>query len=201
VLGDLAQATTPWAAGSWDRVLGHLEKADAVVAELDRGFRVPDQIIDFAAKLLPEIAPTLGVPRGVRTVADALHIVQTDEQSLPDTLVAACRTALGGEGSVALIAADEQVAHLRDALTTAGLHSALLGSGEDEMDTERLVCVPASLAKGLEFDAVVVAEPARIVAAEPRGLHRLYVVLTRAVSRLQIVHTAPLPTALNHDHS
>jgi DNA helicase IV len=72
VLGDVAQATTSWAAGSWEQVLGHLDKADAVVAELDRGFRVPDQIIDFAAKLLPQIAPTLGVPRGVRTVADAL---------------------------------------------------------------------------------------------------------------------------------
>jgi DNA helicase IV len=197
VLGDLAQATTPWAAGSWDRVLDHLEKADAVVAELDRGFRVPDQIIDFAAKLLPQIAPTLSVPRGVRTVADALSIVQTDERSLPDTLVAACKTALAGEGSVALIAADEHISHLRDALAAAGLQPALLGESEDAMDTTRLVCVPATLAKGLEFDAVVVAEPARIVAAEPRGLQRLYVVLTRAVSRLQIVHAAPLPTALN----
>lgn len=197
VLGDLAQATTPWAAGSWDRVLDHLEKADAKVAELDRGFRVPAQIIDFAARLLPHIAPTLGVPSGVRTVADALTIVQTDERSFSDTLVAACRTALAGDGSVALIAADVEVSHLRDALAAAGLQPALLGATEDAMDTTRLVCVPATLAKGLEFDAVVVAEPARIVAAEPRGLHRLYVVLTRAVSRLEIVHTAPLPTALS----
>ncbi|MEI8412855.1 MULTISPECIES: HelD family protein [unclassified Kribbella] len=196
VLGDLAQATTPWAAGSWDRVLDHLEKTDGVVAELDRGFRVPDQIIDFAAKLLPEIAPTLGVPRGVRTVADALSIVQTDEASLSDALVAFCRNALAGEGSVAVIAADDQVVQLRDALAATGLEPALLGETEEEMDTMRLVCVPASLAKGLEFDAVVVAEPARIVAAEPRGLHRLYVVLTRAVSRLQIVHAEPLPAAL-----
>ena len=196
VLGDLAQATTPWAAGSWDRVLGHLEKTDGLVAELERGFRVPDQIIDFAAKLLPEIAPTLGVPRGVRTVADALSVVRTDEESLPDTIVAFCRTALAGEGSVAVIAADDQVAQLRDALAAAGLEPALLGETEDEMDTTRLVCVPATLAKGLEFDAVVVAEPARIVAAEPRGLQRLYVVLTRAVSRLQIIHADPLPTAL-----
>lgn len=195
ILGDLAQATTPWAAGSWDLVLGHLDKTDGIVAELDRGFRVPDQIIDFAAKLLPEIAPTLGVPRGVRTVADALAIVRTD--SLPDALLAACRNALAGEGSVALIAADEQILQLRDQLTAAGLESALLGESDDAMDTARLVCVPATLAKGLEFDAVVVAEPARIVAAEPRGLQRLYVVLTRAVSHLQIVHAEPLPTALS----
>jgi len=194
VLGDLAQATTPWAAGSWDRVLDHLEKTDGVVAELDRGFRVPDQIIDFAARLLPQIAPTLSVPRGVRSIANALRIVETD--TLSDTIVAACRTALAGEGSVAVIAADEQVSQLRDALAAAGLEPALLGETEDEMDTTRLVCVPATLAKGLEFDAVVVAEPARIVAAEPRGLHRLYVVLTRAVSHLQIVHATPLPTAL-----
>jgi DNA helicase IV len=56
--------------------------------------------------------------------------------------------------------------------------------------------VPASLAKGLEYDHVVVVEPAQIVAAEPRGLHRLYVVLTRAVSRLAVVHTEPLPAAM-----
>ncbi|TCC24618.1 HelD family protein [Kribbella speibonae] len=196
VLGDLAQATTPWAAGSWDRVLGHLDKGDGVVAELDRGFRVPEQIIRFAAKLLPEIAPTLGVPTGVRTVADALSIVSASEATLADEVVAGCRAALAGEGSVALIAADDQVGRLRDALAAAGLEVALIGETEDEIDTVRLVCVPATLAKGLEFDAVVVAEPAHIVAAEPRGLHRLYVVLTRAVSRLQIIHAEPLPGAL-----
>lgn len=196
VLGDLAQATSPWAAGSWSQVLGHLDKADALVVELDRGFRVPDQIINFAAKLLPQIAPTLGVPRGVRTVADALSIAETDQPSYLETLIASCRTALTGEGSVALIAADDQVAGLYDALLAAGLKPALLGATEDEMDTTRLVCVPATLAKGLEFDAVVVAEPTQIVAAESRGLQRLYVVLTRAVSSLRIVHSKPLPKVL-----
>ncbi|WBQ08194.1 HelD family protein [Kribbella sp. CA-293567] len=196
VLGDLAQATAPSAAGSWDRVLGHLGKSDALVVELDRGFRVPDQIIDFAAKLLPQIAPTLGVPRGVRTVADALSIVETGAETFVAELVTACRTALAGDGSVALIAADDQIVALHEALLTAGLQPALLGTTEDEMDTTRLVCVPATLAKGLEFDSVVVAEPERIVAAEARGLQRLYVVLTRAVSSLRIVHATSLPTAL-----
>jgi DNA helicase IV len=196
VLGDLAQATTAWAAGSWDLVLGHLDKTDGVVAELDRGFRVPEQIINFAAKLLPEIAPTLSTPSGVRTVADALSIVSATESTFAAEVVAACRSALAGEGSVAVIAADDQVGRLRDAIAAAGLEVALIGETEDEIDTVRLVCVPATLAKGLEFDAVIVAEPAHIVAAEPRGLHRLYVVLTRAVSRLQIIHAEPLPGAL-----
>lgn len=64
------------------------------------------------------------------------------------------------------------------------------------MGAEWPVCVPASLVKGLEFETVVVAEPARIVRAGPRGLHRLYMVLTRAVSATHIVHAEPFPEPL-----
>jgi DNA helicase IV len=95
-----------------------------------------------------------------------------------------------------LIAADDQIEALQAELVGAGLEAGLLGDSEESMEATRLVCVPATLAKGLEFDTVVVAEPARIVAAETRGLQRLYVVLTRAVSRLHLVHSAPLPDAL-----
>jgi DNA helicase IV len=56
--------------------------------------------------------------------------------------------------------------------------------------------VPATVAKGLEYDHVIVHEPADIVAAEPRGMNRLYVVLTRAVSRLSVLHAKPLPAPL-----
>ena len=52
------------------------------------------------------------------------------------------------------------------------------------------------MAKGLEYDHVVVAEPAEIVEAETRGLNRLYVVLTRAVSRLDVLHSRPLPVQI-----
>jgi DNA helicase IV len=53
--------------------------------------------------------------------------------------------------------------------------------------------VPASAVKGLEYDHVVAVEPAAIAGAETRGPHRLYVVLTRAVSRLDVIHARPLP--------
>ena len=59
-----------------------------------------------------------------------------------------------------------------------------------------VMVVPATLVKGLEYDHVIVHEPADIVAAEARGLNRLYVVLTRAVSRLSVVHAKPLPGPL-----
>ena len=68
---------------------------------------------------------------------------------------------------------------------------------EQERPEPRISVVPATLAKGLEFDQVVVVEPAAIVAAEPRGLRRLYVVLTRAVTRLVVVHGRPLPAELS----
>ena len=59
-----------------------------------------------------------------------------------------------------------------------------------------MTVVPATMAKGLEYDHVILVEPADIVAAEPRGLHRLYVVLTRAVSRLDVLHRKALPPPL-----
>ncbi len=58
---------------------------------------------------------------------------------------------------------------------------------------------PASLAKGLEFDHVVLLDPEGIVAGEPdrvTGLRRLYVCLTRAVTSLVVLHTGPLPAEL-----
>lgn len=91
-----------------------------------------------------------------------------------------------------MIASDEQVKALARMLAGAGVgHQVLDGAAADA----QLTLVPVTLAKGLEFDDVIVVEPARI-AAQPRGLHRLYVALTRAVSRLTVLHTEPLPEPL-----
>jgi DNA helicase IV len=195
VLGDIAQGTSLWSADDWPTLLAHLGKPDARLAVLDRGFRVPAQIIEYAARLLPLIAPGLATPTSVRTASGALQITPTS--SLPDAVVAACRERLSLDGSVGLIAADADIAGLYERLRAEGIAVALLGLDEDALESHRLVCVPAGLAKGLEFDVVVVAEPSRIVNAEPRGLHRLYVALTRAVSALHIVHAAPLPAVLS----
>jgi len=113
--------------------------------------------------------------------------------SLPAALAQACTDALDRPGSAAVIAADGQLAALAKMLGRAGVaHGTLDGDGPGA----RLTLVPVSLAKGLEFDHVIVAEPARIAAAHSRGLHQLYVALTRAVSRLTVLHTQPLPGPL-----
>ena len=90
--------------------------------------------------------------------------------------------------------ASAAVAELVAALTDAGLPAAGLSDDGDAIPA--VAVVPASLVKGLEFDAVVVVDPAAIVAAEPHGLHRLYVVLTRAVSTLVVLHRGDLPAPL-----
>ncbi|GAA4951887.1 AAA family ATPase [Streptomonospora halophila] len=196
VLGDIAQATAPSAVDRWETLLEHLGQPDARLAVLDRGFRVPAEIIDYAARLLPAIAPGLGRPTGVRQGSGALRIASAAAAERLAVLTAACREALEGEGSVGVITADDEAAAVAGRLRAEGLRTALVGESEDALEAERLVCVPATLAQGLEFDAVVVDEPTRIAAAEERGLHRLYVVLTRAVTSLRIVHAEPLPPVL-----
>ncbi|MEV6317443.1 AAA family ATPase [Streptomyces sp. NPDC051776] len=240
VLGDLAQGTTPWATASWPEALAHLGKPDARIEELTAGFRVPREVIAYASRLLPAIAPGLVEATSVREAPGSLRIHEVGVEELEAAVVAACREALTHEGSVGLIGADSRIPALARALSGAGIAHAELGTespaarvpsapeqpeapeGEggpeiagkpaasgaegEEAAGPRLTLVPASLAKGLEYDHVVLDEPAAVVNGEPpvplpeapqrTGLRRLYVALTRAVSGLTVVHAAPLPGEL-----
>jgi DNA helicase IV len=190
VLGDLAQGTTPWAAPRWPETLAHLGKPGTPVVALTTGFRVPATVLAMANRLLPALAVDVPAATSLRRDGSlTVHNVPNVDGELP----AAARAALAEEGSIAVIAADDAVPGLRRALDTAGITVSELS---DVDGAGRLTLVPASLAKGLEYDHVIVVEPAGIVAAEPRGLHRLYVVLTRAVSRLVVLHSLPLPATL-----
>ncbi|MFE4681023.1 HelD family protein [Streptomyces sp. NPDC056721] len=195
VLGDLAQGTTPWATRSWAEALRHLGKEEAVVEELTVGFRVPRDVIAYASRLLPHIAPGLAPVSSVRENPGAFEVREAANGA--DDVVAACAEALEREGSVGLIAADARIPALAAALADGGL--TYLGPGEETTAQTRLTLVPASLAKGLEYDYVVLDEPAAVVDGEPderTGLRRLYVALTRAVSGLVVVHAAELPGQL-----
>ncbi|MFG2128904.1 HelD family protein [Streptomyces sp. NPDC048751] len=195
VLGDLAQGTTPWATRSWDEALAHLGKSDAVVEELTAGFRVPTDVISYASRLLPHIAPGL---TPVASVRENPGFFDLRPVSGDGEVVAACEELLRNEGSTGLIAADARVPALAEALTAAGIP--YLAPGEETTRETRLTLVPASLAKGLEYDYVVLDEPRAVVDGEPderTGLRRLYVALTRAVSGLIVTHAAPLPEQLS----
>ncbi|MFF0093100.1 HelD family protein [Streptomyces canus] len=194
VLGDLAQGTTPWATRSWDEALAHLGKSDGVIEELTAGFRVPTDVITYASRLLPHIAPGLTPVASVRENPGFFDVRPVEAT---DQVVAACEELLRNEGSTGLIAADARVPELAQALTAAGV--GYLAPGEETTAETRLTLVPASLAKGLEYDYVVLDEPQAVVDGEPderTGLRRLYVALTRAVSGLIVTHAAPLPAEL-----
>ncbi|MYR90549.1 AAA family ATPase [Streptomyces sp. SID685] len=194
VLGDLAQGTTPWATRSWDEALGHLGKQEGVIEELTAGFRVPTDVITYASRLLPYIAPGLTPVASVRENPGFFEVRAIEGA---DQVVAACEELLANEGSTGLIAADARIPALAEALTAAGI--GYLAPGEETTRERRLTLVPASLAKGLEYDYVVLDEPGAVVDGEPderTGLRRLYVALTRAVSGLVVTHTAPLPEQL-----
>ncbi|MFJ8094640.1 HelD family protein [Streptomyces griseofuscus] len=194
VLGDLAQGTTPWATRSWDEALGHLGKQDGVIEELTAGFRVPTDVITYASRLLPYIAPGLTPVASVRENPGFFEVRAIESAG---QVVAACEELLANEGSTGLIAADARIPALAEALAEAGI--GYLAPGEETTRERRLTLVPASLAKGLEYDYVVLDEPGAVVDGEPderTGLRRLYVALTRAVSGLVVTHTAPLPEQL-----
>ncbi|NBE79505.1 HelD family protein [Micromonospora rubida] len=190
VLGDLAQGTTPWAARSWPDQLTHLGRPTARVVPLTAGFRVPGAVLAPANRLLGTLGVDVPPTRSVR--ADG-HLRVHHADDLDAGVLDAVREALGYAGSVAVIGVDAAVTRLAGPLRAAGVPAA----GVDEVDpSARVTLLPVTLAKGLEYDHVVLVEPADIVAAEARGPHRLYVALTRAVSRLDIVHHRPLPAAL-----
>ncbi|MFB6959132.1 HelD family protein [Streptomyces sp. NPDC056309] len=195
VLGDLAQGTTPWATRTWEEALAHLGKSDGLIEELTAGFRVPTDVITYASRLLPHIAPGLTPVASVRENPGFFEIRTAAGDA---DVVSACEELLRNEGSVGLIAADARVPAVAEALTAAGLP--YLAPGEETTAETRLALVPASLAKGLEYDYVVLDEPQAVVDGEPderTGLRRLYVALTRAVSGLIVTHTAPLPGQLS----
>jgi DNA helicase IV len=211
VLGDLAQATTAWATRSWQDSLAHLGHPDAAVEELVAGFRVPGAVIDFAARLLPHIAPALKPPHSVRTHRGELDLRLTARIS--DELAEAINQATQNEGTVGVIVADAAVPGIRRLLDGRQIDYDVLGEDSEIFEpgiapersdpgiTPHLkpILVPATLAKGLEFDHVVLLEPADIVAGEPdhvTGLRRLYVCLTRAVTSLVVVYATELPTPL-----
>ncbi|HMM93803.1 AAA family ATPase [Phycicoccus sp.] len=199
VLGDIAQGTTPWATESWDTAMAHLGRDRHELVTLDRGFRVPGLVIDFAARLLPSMAPGLGAPRSVRDNPGRLEVLAADPSRRSAAVVDAVRSMTGEPGSVGVIAPDAFLDALSSALERAEIGHGRLDAEHGDDEDRQVELVPASIAKGLEFDRVVVVEPAAIAAAEPderTGLRRLYVVLTRAVSALTVVHAEPLPEAL-----
>jgi DNA helicase IV len=192
IVGDVAQASGHWAPSSWDQVLAHLPSTGggARLTELTVNYRTPGAIMDVAAAVLAEAAPELGMPRSARPGGQPPTVISTDDVAA--AVVDAVHTEQSLRGTLAVVCAPEDEAALAAALAGYGI---TVGRDEDGLE-EAVSLVPVALAKGLEFDSVIVAEPSAIVDNAKFGLRALFVALTRATKRVTIVHSKPLPAAL-----
>jgi len=196
VVGDIAQATGQWAHQNWDEILEHLpDRKPPHRAELTIGYRLPKPIMDLAGRVLRYAAPDLDPPDSVREDGDPPRLVETPVGGLAAAIASAVRTELAaaGLGNVAVICPGSMVTEVGQVLEDAGIE---FGQATRHGLDVQVTVVPVGLVKGLEVDASVVVEPARIVAEEVQGLRSLYVALTRATKRLVVVHEQPLPSAL-----
>ena len=198
ILGDIAQGTGVWGRDSWDDLLQHLPAPDGVrIEELRLGYRAPGRVLEVASRLLPAIARELRPTASIRPGRSEPRFLAI----AGDVAAAAAREA------VELTATWTSVAVIVPSALHEAVADALAGTGADLGDADRhgldhaVTLVPATTAKGLEFDAVVVVEPARIVDDAVRGLRLLYIALTRPTQHLSVVHAEPLPAPLRADEA
>ncbi len=199
VLGDLAQATGPWAHRSWGEVVDTLPRPSGWrEAELTLGYRAPRQVIELASRLLAQAAPSVRPTSSVRVGRRPPLVAAVAPDQLFRAMAGEARR-LAAEGFlVGCIVADE---HLGAAAAALRSERAPFGTAERDGLAQPITLLAAPGAKGLEFDAAVVVEPAAIAGdgggpPTPRGLRLLYVALTRPIQHLSVVHSRPLPGGL-----
>jgi hypothetical protein len=212
VVGDIAQATGPWAPESWDDVTRHLSpRRTTRLVELTVSYRTPAEVIAVAAQVLAVAAPAITPPRPVRQSGFTPRIIEASRAGLAEAVAQATRqeVAAVSPGRVAVLGPAVMLPELARALSDAGLDPTDPRDPRGDGLAAGLVLLPADETNGLEFDAVVVVEPALVAAvgedvagerppvATTRGLRTLYVALTRPTRRLAIVHAEPLPVELD----
>lgn len=191
VLGDLGQATGIWAHDEWEEILRHFPGSQtAQVTELTLGYRVCPAVMEVATGILREAAVGVRPPVSVRRERGEVVARRMAEGERAGAVVAAAQQLRAELGAAAIIAPAAAVEEVRSALREAGEPYA-----EADRDlTEPITVVPVERAKGLEFEGVVLAEPAAIV--EEGGLRLLYVAVTRAMRNVIVVHAGELPSSM-----
>ncbi|MGC9668362.1 HelD family protein [Planosporangium sp. 12N6] len=195
VVGDVAQTGDLAGSSSWAQALEPYVDHRWRLEELTVNYRTPAEIMAVGARLLADIDPGLRPPRSVRSTGVEPWRLRLDPDRLAGCLVETVlrETAEVTDGRIGVIVPAGHEYELGTAVTKAVPEAAI---GEQVDLESRVVVLTVRQAKGLEFDSVLVVEPAGIVAESPRGYSDLYVALTRATQRLGVLHTRPLPTGL-----
>ncbi|WP_372698730.1 AAA family ATPase [Arthrobacter sp. JSM 101049] len=187
LVGDVAQSTGPFARDSWDDVVEALKsRLPAEVEELQHGYRVPKEVFEVAAKLLPLAAPGITAPTIVRRAnADPMLFDVVSGQMAREVARVASHHSSKGR-FVGVIAPKETWEQIQNAFTEAELKWS--DSSEGQLGSSINLVTPED-SKGLEFDAVVVVEPQAIM-DQDNGARLLYIALTRTTSRLDVIAPA-----------
>jgi DNA helicase IV len=196
IVGDLAQTGDLSGPDSWADALGPYLGDRWRLAPLTVNYRTPSEAMAVAADVLAAIDPGLEMPRSVRDSGHQPWRLAASPESLAESVgAAAVRLAeQAGDGKLAVIVPADRLEELGKAVGSALPGTAL---GADPDLTSPVVVLTVRQAKGLEFDCVLIAEPAQILAESPRGLNDLYVALTRTTQRVGVVHAGQVPPVLD----
>lgn len=185
LVGDPAQTGDEAGCGSWERILAPYVGDRWELARLGVNYRTPAEVMELAAAVLRAHHPGFEPPSSVRSTGVAPWIRETDD--LPRAVAGAVADHLGAEGRLAVIA--PRPLHVGLAAALAGVRVEVRAGEEPDL-TRPVVLLDPRQAKGLEFDTVIVAEPADQLPSD------LYVALTRATQTLGVLHTGRLPAGL-----
>ncbi|MEU6432011.1 PhoH family protein [Microbispora sp. NPDC046973] len=192
IVGDIAQTGSAAGAASWARVLDPYVAGRWREEHLTVNYRTPAELMEVAARVLDLVGPDLKAPESVRETGERPWALRVAALAEAGPVVAA---EVVGEGRLVVIAPAGMTEEI-GTIVRAAVPDAATGPGPAALDAPVAV-LSVTEAKGLEFDSVIVVEPGRILRESPRGPSDLYVALTRATSRLGVVHVEELPKVLN----
>jgi DNA helicase IV len=196
IVGDVAQTGSLAGASSWSSVLERYQGERWRLTGLTVNYRTPAEIMAIAADVLAAIDPALELPHSVRDTGTVPWRLAASPPDLADSLADAASQAAAatGDGRLGVIVPAARLDEFGMAIQAVMPDAAV---GEDS-DLERpVVVLTVAQAKGLEFDSVLIGDPAGIVAESRRGLNDLYVAMTRATQRLGVVYSGDLPKVLD----
>jgi DNA helicase IV len=203
VVGDVAQTSAPGGSTSWARALNPVARGRWRLTELTVNYRTPTEIMALAAPVLAAIDRNLTAPTSLRDSGRRPWSVRAASEERLAEAVAVAVAAEAAEmdgGQLAVLAAAPSGAdwspHGGPSLLDA-VRSLVPDAEGAAGPGRRVVVLDVHQAKGLEFDRVIVVEPAAIVEASGHGLGDLYVALTRATQDLGMVHARPLPGVID----
>jgi DNA helicase II / ATP-dependent DNA helicase PcrA len=199
LLGDMNQRRSDYTHASWAEVVTDLaigrDDGSPPLTEISLGYRSTNQILRYAAGLLPRGERTAAAlrdgpeptTRSCRSASDLFAIAREEAVALQESTT--------GLVAILTMRPKDMSDHLRRKGWSRGHR---MHSWRPSSDSSELLVLHPDLARGLEFDGVVVVEPTEFPAL--LGRHGvLYTSLTRATKQLSVVHSAALPRGLRRN--